>query len=446
MKMKNRMICSVVFAVMVGWRPGTGVADSVHPEGSPTTSVADSVKVIDLRSWPLAPGAVKPSSRNLVHLRYEVAGTVRAIFEQQRKQLAEKDWAELPGGYLSDETATAAFKNQGHFVSLSTSGGTKPGLVSVTVSNHGNVDLSTLPVPAGAKPFYSTPSVVSYVAEAPTDQVAKVCRDQFLALGWAPYGDAGDQHFFKKNAVRLSAFIHSAPAQGGKTVISYSTELMSADLNALADAKGLQYSDSPAQILFDTKTAKPDVVDFYKKSLAADGWKPTLENLTELDFREFMIFRNPRKEMLTLTIDEVDNIRRVVLKFETAEEVAETERRLAELAAKKMLEERKAKMKRPPLVRITVPKNAKDLEETRTRIEFKLEAGQAKAVVESLRKELAEAGWKETVTSAGDQAGAVSFEKGDQDVTLFYTDTGFLPAEISLSAIGGELERVPDKK
>lgn len=444
--MKKAYICLAVFSVAAVWPPGQRAAESAEPEGPRPTSVADSVKVIDLRSWPLASGAVKPAGRNLVHLRYDVAGKVRAIFEQQRKQLAEKGWAELPGGYLSDETATAAFKNQGHFVSLSASGGVKPGMVSVTVSNHGNVDLTTLPAPEGAKPFYSIPSVVSYTSEAPADQVAKVCRDQFLALGWMPYGDAGDQHFFKKNAVRLSAFIRSAPAQGGKTVVSYSTELMSADLNALADAKKLQYSDSPAQILFDTKTAKPDVVDFYKKSLAGDGWNPTLENLTEQDFREFMIFRNPRKEMLTLTIDEIDDFRRVVLKFETAEEVAETARRLDELAVKKMLEERKAKMKRPPLVRITIPKNAKDFEQTRTRIEFKLEPGQAKAVVESLRKELAGAGWKETITSAGDQAGAVSFEKGDQDVTLFYTDTGFLPAEISLSAIRAELERVPDQK
>lgn len=444
--MRTCVICSVVFSVATVWLPVPRAVGADQSEGPQPTSVADSLKVIDLRTWPLAPGAVKPSSRNLVHLRYDAAGTVRAIFEQQRKQLVGKGWAELPGGYVSDETATAAFKNEGHFVSLTASGGGKPGLVSVTVSNHGNVDLTTLPVPVGAKPFYNTPSVVTYIAEASVDQCAKDCRNRLLALGWVPYGDAGDQHFFKKNAVRLSAFIHSAPAQGGKTAISYSTELMSADLNAPADAKGLQYSDSPAQISFDTKTAKPDVVDFYKKSLAGDGWKPTLENLTKLDFREFMIFRNPRKEMLTLTISEIDDLRRVILKFETAEEVAETARRLDELAAKKMQEERKAKMKRPPLVRIAIPKHAKDLEQTKTRIEFKLDPGQAKAVVESLRKELAGDGWKETVTSAGDQAGAVSFEKGDQDLTLFYTDTGFLPAEISLSTIRAELERAPEKK
>jgi hypothetical protein len=38
-------------------------------------------------------------------------------------------------------------------------------------------------------------------------------------------------------------------------------------------------------------------------------------------------------------------------------------------------------------------------------------------------------------------AGALSFSKENQSLSISYTDTGVMPAEISLSAMGAELER-----
>lgn len=38
-------------------------------------------------------------------------------------------------------------------------------------------------------------------------------------------------------------------------------------------------------------------------------------------------------------------------------------------------------------------------------------------------------------------AGALSFSKEKQSVTISYTDTGVMPAEISVSVMGAELER-----
>jgi hypothetical protein len=61
-----------------------------------------------------------------------------------------------------------------------------------------------------------------YVTEAPVENTKEACRKLLLAEGWVPYGAAGDTQSFKQNAVRLSATVSSAPAQGGKTMISYS--------------------------------------------------------------------------------------------------------------------------------------------------------------------------------------------------------------------------------
>jgi hypothetical protein len=117
----------------------------------------------------------------------------------------------------------------------------------------------------------------SYITEVSVEQTADACRKLLLAKGWQPYGMAGDVLFFKQNAVRLAARISTAPAQGGKTVIDYSTELMSVDLPAPADTVGLQYTDVNTQLFFDAKTSEQDIVGFYRPTLAKAGWEATTE-------------------------------------------------------------------------------------------------------------------------------------------------------------------------
>jgi hypothetical protein len=95
-----------------------------------------------------------------------------------------------------------------------------------------------------------------------------------------------------------------------------------------------------------------------------------------------------------------------------------------------------------PVVRITIPKDARELEKTKTRIEFKLDSGRAKPVAEALRKALDRDGWKEKLATLNDQAGTIAFDKGEQSLTLLYTDTGVIPAEVSISVIRAELAPV----
>ena len=113
----------------------------------------------------------------------------------------------------------------------------------------------------------------------------------------------------------LNARIASAPAQGGKTAITYSARLMSADLPAQADAINLQYADSTTQLLFDTKASMKDVFDFYRQTLAKSGWEATLDRAVTIDNKETVIFRNPQKEMITAAIYEVDGTNRVILDY-----------------------------------------------------------------------------------------------------------------------------------
>jgi hypothetical protein len=275
----------------------------------------------------------------------------------------------------------------------------------------------------------------SFITEASREQTADACRKLLLAQGWEPYGMAGDVLFFKQNAVRLAARISTAPAQGGKTVIDYSTELMSVDLPAPADTLGLQYADVNTQLFFDAKMSEKDLVGFYRPTLAKAGWEATTEKPIKIDFKDIMIFRNPTKDMLTLEMNDVDGKTRVLLKHESAAEVAEIERRIdAEM------ERRKAEKNKPlPKLVVTLPPDAKDIKQTKNRIEFQLATGKAKAAVESWRKQFAKDGWKEEFAASEDMAGSISFVKGSQDVSMSYSDTGFLPAEVTIHATNVEL-------
>jgi hypothetical protein len=80
------------------------------------------------------------------------------------------------------------------------------------------------------------------------------------------------------------------------------------------------------------------------------------------------------------------------------------------------------------------------VKQTNDSIKFTLGKGKAKAAVESLRAQFRGAGWKEDVAAMEKMAGTLKFSKEDQSVTITYSDTGFMPTEVSLSAFRAELE------
>ena len=236
-------------------------------------------------------------------------------------------------------------------------------------------------------------------------------------------------------------------------MIQYSNQLISADIPAPPDVEDLRYVDEPPELTF--ATANQDaIVDFYRKTLASAGWKSTMDKMVDVDEKPTMIFRNPAKEMLTLSITGVLGGKLLVsVRFQSAAEIAELDRRIKEEAPKlraaaeaKAAKEAKeaaelAERNKVPKVAVTLPADAKDVKQTNDEIKFTLGKGKAKAAVESLRTQFRDAGWKEDVASLERMAGTLLFSKEDgQSVNITYTDTGFMPTEVSVSAMRAELE------
>ena len=238
-------------------------------------TVEQAAKILDLSTFPLTDGAKLLESPQVANLFYLATGDVKTAFEFNRKALLGQGWKELPNSSVTDQSASAMFSRDGFVVYVSVSPHGEPGSVQVRLQNQGNVKPGQLPVPPNAKPVYVGDSSANYVTEATVAATGEACRNLFVAQGWVPYGDAPDTAVFKQNAILATAYISSAPAQGGKTMIQYSNQLISADIPAPPDVEDLRYVDEPPELTFETAEKQDAIADFYRKTLATSGWKST---------------------------------------------------------------------------------------------------------------------------------------------------------------------------
>ena len=443
--------CLVAVIVLGGANVASRTSAADETRSSKPATVAEAVRAIDLTSFPILKEAKEPVYRSVARLSYSAASDCKTAFEFQRRAFAALKWTEHPGSAVTDQYASGTFSREGFVASLSampSSDPKQPGMVTVSLSLHGNVALQKLPVPSHLKSLYAGPQLAMYSTDTPVAQTVEECRKLLLAQGWQPYGQVEGTLWFKQNAVRLTASIASAPAQGGKTSVSFSTEQLSADVPAPAETVQLQYADTTKQILFDTKDSEDNIVAFYRRILGSEGWKSTTEHTNKIGFKNVLIFRNPAKDMFTLETYPVkaEQVLRVTLQHHTAAEVAAIEKRLDEQVAAAKLKLDREKSTPLPKVQIALPAGAKLTEEAKTRLEFTVATGQAQVAAESLRKALRDAGWKEEVTVAERMIGEIDFKKGNQGISVSYVDPGFIPAEFTIQGTRVELERVVRKE
>src|SRR5581483_4031622 len=452
--LQSRTVINKIFLVCVlGFFFGCGakkeVTDDSESIKTPAT-VEQAARVLDLSTFPLVQAAKQPGSRQVANLFYVAPGDVKTAFEFNKKALLEKGWKELPNSSVTDQYANATFSRSGFLIFLSITG-SGDGTLQVRLQNQGNVKPGKLPVPPNTKPMYVGDSTAMYVTDATVQATADACRNLLVAQGWVPYGTAGDSAFFKQNAILITATVSSAPAQGGKTMIQYSGQQMSADVPAPPNVEDLRYADEPPELSFQTKQTQEAIAESCRKTLAPAGWKSTLDHLVAVDDKPTMIFRNPANDMITLSLWGAPGGGLLCsLRFQNAAEIAELDRRIKEEAPKlRAAAEAKAakeaaelaEKNKVPKVAVALPADAKEVKQTKDAIKFTVSKGKAKAAVESFRAQFRDAGWKEDVASMAAMAGTLSFSKENgQSVTVTYSDTGFMPSEVTVSAFRAELE------
>ena len=410
--------------------------------GEPAT-FSEAAKNLDLAKFPIPEGAILSNVRRMAQLTYEAPLKTAELYDFQKRKLLTQGWKETPGGNSSDDFASGTFAKGGYKISVSANPGSS-GKSMVMFIQHGNVDLAKLPVPASTKLLFDMPVTCMFVTELAVDKAARECRELLIKEGWAPYGTVGSLQWFRKNAVRLTAVCDTAPAQENKTFISYSSELLSVDLPIMSSAEGVQYSESPSQVFFDSKESKDEVVEFFQNALGKNGWKSTTEKPFKTGFTEAMIFRNQEMDLLDLGLSTFEGKTRILLRFQTKAEVEAEEKRMkakisADKASKETAEMKRAKSK----INFKLPMGASNLKQKGVRAEFKLPSGKAITALKTWRSQLVETGWSEEVTAEGAMAGTIDFKKEDIQFNLTYVDPGFIPAEVTLTATGADFAIEP---
>jgi hypothetical protein len=454
MRSSQQLSLLVVLAVVAASTAQMSVAQDPKPSSAAT--VAEARKVLDLSTFPLLPDAKASGARRLAELNYSAKCDPKSAFEFQKKTLESMGFQELPGTYLSDMSCSGAFGKDHFTVAVSVSPGydaNSAGKVQVQLNNLGNVELNKLPVPPDAKPLYAFPASVAYVTEKSVKETSETLRSMLLAEGWEPYGDAGESLYFKKNAVKISAWPSVAPAQGNKTVIQYGSTLMSVDLPAPSKALRVAYADTTKAISIDVDMKAQELFDFYRESLGKSGWKATTKAPFKDGFQEMALFRNDAKDIITMTMHNVSGKLRANVDHQTEAEfnerikraeAADAKRKADSTERRKMIAKKEAAKKE--IVSITVPSQATDLKSTKDRLEFKLPSGTAKAAVEALRDELVQSGWKANASALQAVAGSVLLtKKPSGTVSLTYVDTGVSDAEVTISTFSGIIEQRPAK-
>jgi hypothetical protein len=424
--------------------PGVAVDETAR---EPAT-VEEAVKLLDLRTFPVIESSESLRERRQIgQLIYTTNKGLAESFEFQRKHLQQLGWKELPGAdkSLADGNPQAAYTRDGFVVSMSVSETTymnKP-QTYVIIQNHGNVPTGKLPVPPGTQTHYASPQQTIYVAAAAESETAQACRQMLLDKGWKPYGKTEKTMYFKWNAVHLSADVRSFDNQPGKTYITYSTEVLSADLPLPADVDDPRYADEMKELRFQLSgNAVSKLVAFYKEELARQSFKPTTEPIG--DQKVALVFRNDAKDMVTLDMTVNKDLTWVEVRHYSGAEVAEMDRLHKEAVAKRMkleeearrvgaedlvgadlewLEKELARRKAIPKIAIPIPGKAKKVEQRNAEnIEVTVALGAGKSIVQALGKHFQAAGWREVATKLGDEDGSLSMSKGDASLTFEYRD------------------------
>jgi Tol biopolymer transport system component len=432
------------------------------PKGSEKASAKETeaatpeaaAKVLDLRTIPLMEGAKVGSFRTLGMLMYEAKGTPKVAFNFQRVVLTKLGFKEQPGGYSDEKNVSGHFVKEGYHVAVSSSETGDPqkaGWSSVTLVNDGNIALEKLPVPPGVKPFYPQAYRAAYTIATKPAETTAACRKLLLAAGWEPYGNAGaDMTYFKKNAIKLQLWISTPQGAEGKTLIQYDTELLQADLPAPPDAADPRYDDSQKYLSFESPAEQAgSILAFYQQRLGKQGWKPTTDKpiVDDKEGTQFLIFRNPQKDLLSLDLRTHKEKTNVSLRHQSAAEVAEEER-LAKARAEQE-KQKLAAMNKAIDVRVELPAGAKKLDKQEAyEFEFSLPTGSGRATLESFGKHFLKEGWtEEKGRDLGKTSGSMIFKKGHGKLTLSYFDLGIDDVDVKFSGSKNIVfEPVPSKE
>jgi hypothetical protein len=340
-----RSICAALLSLFaIGCADATKLPSNSTAQKDPATGAllsgpaeAESqFELLDLDAIDRLPDAKPPMARSRTMLVYDAPGKAITSYATIKEKLAAAHWRELPGGTSSAEydSATGYFKRGDHVLSVSVSKASDPGMLSISMQHNGNLDMSKLPLRKDAKEVYQFPNTAGYVTAGSVDETSKAFNDAMLAAGWTVFESSPGSTTYKRGAQTLHAYISSAPAQEGKTMMQLSPQLLPADLPLPPAAEEVRFSHGPVELRFTYPGGWDEVAKFYQTEMPRLGWTPTSENLIKNEHDAFQIYRNSEKALAELKVQTRGGRTQVTLEYQSPTVFEEHEKAFEEYRKK----------------------------------------------------------------------------------------------------------------
>jgi hypothetical protein len=294
--------------------------------------LVEAAALMNLAQVPLFAGAEKPAERTVTSLVYLAPGGTEEVFGFHRDQFTKAGWSAVPGASVTPQSASTTFTKDGFHLSLTAypQGG---GKTAVNVVNHGNVQFAQLPLPSGAKAVYTGPTTGIFTVDVAPDKAADEIAAGLKQAGWEPYGAAAPTRWFRRNAVRLSVMTGAAPAQGGKTNVSFTAEMMPMEVPVPEGAADVQLSSGLKRLIATAPLTAEQGTTFYREALANLGWECTTPTPLKIERDDVSIFRNPAGDTLRMALRASGEEKlRIQAEYLSAADLAEMKRKLDEQA------------------------------------------------------------------------------------------------------------------
>ncbi|MEW5958215.1 MAG: hypothetical protein AB1801_10855 [Chloroflexota bacterium] len=414
------------------------------PQAGPVTTVRQAAQLLDLRAGSLPEGAELVGQAEIGLLNYQTPLEVAAVVDYYRPHLADQGWQEdSASGYADDATAALYFSREGFWLSLSASKMSE-GNTTVTLMQHGNVNLADLPQMADAEAGFAAPNTLIYFSPGSVGDVARFIRSELAALGWHEYSrpnsvsvDSADSQTraFIQNGVELTAFISVAPAQDGKTSVQYSSSLLPLDLPIADPADNLEFDKAQLYLSYKTPAGLESLVEFYRQAWVELGWTE-LPDAAVIDTDEAaLVFTNEREQLaLALNVTQANGQSTVTLQAPDAAVLADSPAPTAT--------ETETEAESMPVVDLPdfpIPDKAQEIAYDPDTAELSFTSpSDVNMVVEFYRQALSQQGWQEDKDFAvvTDTFASVDFSQGDDRLTLTLFDlSGSTEATLDLSGV-----------
>ncbi|MDA0659584.1 MAG: hypothetical protein O3C60_12175 [Planctomycetota bacterium] len=226
------------------------------------------------------------------YIYYSAKARVAGATAFYEGELTSQGWSIVPQDVPANpEYRDVLLQKDGHYLRLTVGASGDEGIVGVSLSHLGNIDLGTLPRLDNAQPHpASTPVNVNYSTARSIAEATKFCREEFSNQGWHEYRDSlvdlpevphVKQLSFCRNAVRVMVSVVRDPRNPNTkdTLVAYMAHyVLPFDVPIMAEADRVVLDTIQRRAEYTVPSRTENVVAFLRQSAPLAGWHEHTEN------------------------------------------------------------------------------------------------------------------------------------------------------------------------